>query len=280
MKNKLSIIIMLGWIIAFGSGMLLTAAAEEEESTGEETSVELSSEISTAEESSLAGLDESSLEESSEISIEQSEDSGEQSRMEISDESSRLESMDEQSTEQSATEQSRPESIPENSRAEGSTPAPVTELSDEPSAESSRRPQETSVQSSLPEESDRLPAALRQEPLAWMSGIHTLLPGNRQDYSVSYPVSDESSLPEESVAPDNSGETPRAHTLSATAVEQNDPPDSDSGSPMRGFLIGIIIASVLGMVLTVLAIIIMRARGDFEPSFLKLGAKKQASRST
>ena len=259
-----------------------------EESSFDEPSVEssLDSEVESFPESSLDSEVESFPESSLDSQVESSMESSLDSEVESTPESS-LDSQvqsDPESSLDSDTESS--DETPPESSAESSIPPQDSSYPEESSREETSVPEEnsrqqegshTSTDTEEPSEVSLTPGSFiqpKRDPLHFLEGLSTVIPAQREpseepEYSsvaswsetseeeVSYrPIGDVPLVPINETAPD------------AAAVQ---PTHSNSARP---FLIGIIIFSLFGMGLTAAVILLLRARGDFAPSFLKPHSQK------
>ncbi len=282
-------------ILLFMSGMIISVSAEGEDEPDESSiSADVSSDIisdeqsiysdssdeeSSDEESSIAGSsdEESSYAESSDEESSYAESSDEESSYaESSDEeSSYAESSDEESSyAESSDEESSDE---ESSETESSDDISGTESSNEESSREESGASEPSEESSDTESSG---IVIRpkpdNDPLRWMAAIRVILPADRNNDGISSDVSymENYSLPPAVPEEDNEKFT----DLSGVPAEpMNETPAAVTDIPKNNtvqFLVGIIIFSFLGIVLTLTVILMLRARGDFTPSFLKFENKK------
>lgn len=260
------------------------------ESSLEESVPDDRSDVSNVENSSFTesseepSFTESSVPESSEEPS-FAESSVPESSAEISAESSVPESSEESSFAESSVPESSAESFVESSVTESS--AESVPESREPSETSSRgeisvpeessRPQTSSHTGTEPEEpseNSRVmvnPVYPQHEPLRFLAGLSTVIPAQRErqpsetsEYSTVASWTDDSN---EEISYRPIGDVP--------LMPINEPtPDVAAVQPTRShnirpFLVGLIIFALLGMGLTTAAIVLLRLRGEFTPSFLR-----------
>ena len=282
--KKIKYILMSAAVIAVSALMPLTAFAEESSAPVE---VSVSEQSASSAESHDESVVESSVEESdvstdtSVVSVPQEESSQQESSEPES-------SIEESSMEESSMEESSelPEESSQEEISDESGEVVPTEESSKDEEESSE-PEEDSEESiieEIPEEDiSEILYELRRDPLSWMSGIETILPSDRSDYtppSVETTEENENSEEDSKLVMEDS-ETSR-RTITATPTINNETPEiavflaeRNDRSPM---LIGIIIFSIAGMLLTIITILIMHSRGDFTPSFFQLPPPKRKRR--
>ncbi len=165
-------------------------------------------------------------------------------------------------------ESSEPESEPEPSEPEESSEEP-SEESSEPESEPEPDP---SSQPESREESSKAPPTLRREPFSWLSGIKTVIPADRPGYISPKQQSEieySQRMYEESRAAISQADKADRHILSTPPLPSNEVSEDTASIAARNesssFLIGIIIWSLIGIVITLILIFVLRGNKTISP---------------
>ncbi len=149
-----------------------------------------------------------------------------------------------------------------------------TEPSDEVSDEDPQEPSGTSSTQSSDETSNASPV-LRRDPFSWLSGINTVIPADRSGYiSPAQKAENEKAdkLYEESKAALEQAAKAERNLLTAPHIPDNDVIEDTASvaaqNESNSFLIGIIIWSAIGIIITMILIFIFRTKAP-EKSFTR-----------